>query len=220
MPQRNGPDVSDRRRPAGLFLPAGQTMQDASFSDLIERLRGGDTAAAEEFMCRYGEAIRRETRFMLLDARLRRIVAESDVCQSVVMRFFVDLWAGKYEFERPADLMGLLKKMVRARVVDLARHWTAQRRDLRRNVATGDGLDSHLAVEHVTPSRIVAHGELLEQIRARLSNREQEILGLRQQRLGWQEIAGRIGGGSGPEAIRKQYERALARVSKELNIEE
>ena len=195
-------------------------MEDATFADLIERLRCGDTAAAEEFMQQYGEAIRRETRFMLLDARLRRVVAESDVCQSVVMRFFVDLWAGKYEFERPAELIGLLKKMVRARVVDLARHWMAQRRDVRRNVATSDGLGSRLAGRQVTPSRIVAHAELLEQVRAHLSEREQEILHLRQQRLGWQEIAQKLGGNSGPEAIRKQYERALTRVSKELQIEQ
>ena len=102
-----------------------RAMQDSNFSDLIDCLRAGDSTAAQRFLDQYGEAVTREVRFVLLDARLRRIVSDSDVCQSVLAQFFFGLWAGKYEFERPADLMGLLRTMVHTRVADLARYWTA-----------------------------------------------------------------------------------------------
>src|ERR1700676_4232837 len=113
---------------------SGSGMEATPFSDLVARLRRGDSTAAEQFTADYGAAIRREVRFMLLDSRLRRIVSESDVCQSVLTRFFVELWAGKYDFADSNHLVALLKKMVRSRIIDLTRHWTAQRRDIRKNV--------------------------------------------------------------------------------------
>src|SRR5262245_914953 len=45
---------------------------DASFQDLIRRVRGGDDAAAAELVRRYEPAIRRVVRLRLTDARLRR----------------------------------------------------------------------------------------------------------------------------------------------------
>jgi hypothetical protein len=195
-------------------------MHDSEFCRLIERLRGGDNSAVGLFIDRFGEAMQREVRFMLLDSRLRRVVSDSDVCQSVLLQFFVGLWAGKYDFQQPSDLTGLLKEMVRARVADMARRWTAQRRDVRRNVAMVDAAPGIPGSWGNTPSMIVAHAELIEEVRRRLSSQENKIRELRQQNVGWPEIAVRLGGGRGPEAIRKQYERAIARISKDLALEE
>ncbi|NUQ66303.1 MAG: RNA polymerase subunit sigma-24 [Pirellulales bacterium] len=195
-------------------------MQTPDFSELIRRVQGGDTAAVEEFLGRYEGAIRREIRFLLLDARLRQVVSESDVCQSVVIRFLVGLWSGKYEIGQPEELVGLLKKMVRARVADLARHWTAQRRDVRRNISTENARSVEGMAAEASPSQLVANAELLEEIKRRLSDRQQRILAMRQQRMTWAEIAGELGDTAGPEAVRKQYERALARVAEELGLED
>lgn len=195
-------------------------MHPSNFSELIGRVRGGDSTAVGEFLGQYEDAIRREIRFLLLDARLRRIVSESDVCQSVMFRFLVGLWSGQYEVQQPEELMGLLRKMVRCRVADLARHWTAQRRDVRRNVSVDEGRKLENISARVSPSQRVADAELLEEIKKRLGERPRKILALRQQQMTWDEIACELGESAGPEALRKQYERALARVARELGLED
>ena len=202
-------------RPQGFF-----GMESSPFADLIARLRKGDAAAADQFMGEYGEAIHREVRFTLLGDRLRQILSESNVCQSVMMRFFVELWAGKYDFEDPAHLIALLKTMVRSRVVDLQRHWMAQRRDIRRTWrCPAQSAPAH-ARNGNTPSQIAANAEVLAEVKHRLSAHEWRILELRQQGLTWPETADRVGSPGGAEGVRKQYERALARVTKEIGLED
>lgn len=195
-------------------------MPPSNFSELIGRVRGGDSLAVGEFLGQYEDALRREIRFLLLDARLRRIVSESDVCQSVMFRFLVGLWSGQYEVQQPEELMGLLKRMVRCRVADLARHWTAQCRDVRRNISNDNGRELENVSACASPSQRVADAELLEEIRQRLGERPRKILALRQQQMSWDEIARHLGEPARPEALRKQYERALARVARELGLED
>ena len=195
-------------------------MEPTDFCELVERLRGGESTAVQHFVARYEQVLRREVRFLLLDSRLRHLASESDICQSVLARFFVGLWAGKYEFRRPEELIGLLKKMVRSRMTDLARYWTAQRRDVRRNVFQGSRADMYGPGGSQTPSQLVANAELLEEVKERLTERERLILRLRQERVCWAEIAERLDRQGQAEAIRKQYERALARVSRQLGIDD
>jgi len=191
-----------------------------SFTELIDRLRRGDASAVDVFLQEYGPAIRREVRFILLDLRLRVVVSESDVCQSVLMRFFVKLWSGGYEFERPSDLVGLLKKMVRCRVADLARRWMNLGRDLRRTVSVDSGMDHVAGPNAETPSEIVMRSELLGEMQKRLSERDRVILSLRQEKRTWAEIVACLNSDCGPEALRKQFERSLAQLCRELGIEE
>lgn len=191
-------------------------MDEPSFAELVERLRRGDSAATEVFVRQFEDAIRREVRFILLDARLRRVVSESDVCQSVLLRFFVELWAGRFDFQRPGDITALLKKMVRARVADLARHWMSQGRDVRRTQPMVDEVHRDCRREDSSPSKIVANAALLEEIRRRLCEQDRTILELRQSGVAWPDIADSLGGGRSPEAVRKQHARALNRVACEL----
>jgi hypothetical protein len=192
-------------------------MEGLCFAELIERARRGDPEAARWLVENYEGAIRREIRFAILDSRLRRVIDESDVLQSVLGRFFLNLYAGQYGFDHPEQLARLLKDMVRAKVVDRARYWTAACRDHRRQARTSDSLDG--PSREPTPSRIVEEAELLVEFEKRLSAEEHAILGLRRQGLRWPEVAGAIGNGD-PEAIRKRFERALARISRELGLEE
>lgn len=194
-------------------------MESSNFRLLIDAAADGDERAVEQLFDQYGEAIRREVRFSLLDARLRRVVSESDVCQSVMTKLVLGLWAGNYEFENPSQLMGLLKTMVRSRVSDLARHWTAQRRDLRRNVALTSAGQRDSGGEQ-SPSSVVASAELLHEIRQRLTERDRRILELRQRRVSWPDIARQLDHAAGPEALRKQYSRSLTRVAQELGLDD
>ncbi len=168
----------------------------------------------------YQGAVQREVRFALLDRRLRRVVSESDVKQSVMMRFVVGLWAGKYEFDEPKQVAGLLKAMVRARVADLARHWKAEKRDLRKNAPLSDPGAVVAAIRERSPSEIVADAEIFAKIQTRLNDEERQILKLRQDGHSWHDLAAVLGSQRSPEALRKRYERSLSRVSKELGLDD
>ena len=147
----------------------------------------------------YSDAIRREVRFSLLDSRIRRMVTESDICQSVFARFCLGLWAGTYQVEQPEQLVGLLKTMVRAKVVDWTRHAKAQRRDVRRSVPMDTQVGQVQAARDRTPSQIVSDGEVLDRLRQNLSERELKILDWRQQQYQWPQIADMLGGQTSPE---------------------
>lgn len=197
--------------------PREKHLTHPAFHDLMDRVRRGDEAAVRILHDDYSEAVEREVRFALYDSRLRRIVGESDICQSVFMRFCVGLWAGNYEIETPGQLVALLKTMVRSRVVDWARYAKADRRDIRRNQSLEFEESASPRHRDPTPSEIVSNNELLTRFRERLSPRELRILELKQDRRKWAEIAQELGEASA-EAIRKQYERAFERVLAELGL--
>jgi RNA polymerase sigma factor (sigma-70 family) len=169
----------------------------------------------EQLLKEYGDAIQREIRFCLLDQRLRRVVGESDVFQSVIAQFALKLREGQYQFDTPSDLVGLLKTMARTHVAHLARFWQARRRDLRKST----GLDAEGVTESPdhdpTASSVVARVERLELALARLSERDRQILDWRHENVTWPEIARRLNVPSS-EALRKQHQRALARVAQEI----
>jgi RNA polymerase sigma factor (sigma-70 family) len=194
-------------------------MDEPGFSELVEQGRRGDPDAARLLVERYESAIRRQVRFTLRDNRLRRVLEESDICQSVLGQFFVGLWAGRFEFDGPEQLVALLKAMVRHKITSTARYWGAGRRNYRRNLGQHD---SEAAVEPPspgpTPSRIVADAELLAEFERRLSDEERALLALRRQGASWAEVAEHIGGS--PEAARKRFERALDRVGGQLGLDE
>lgn len=173
----------------------------------------------EQLLKEYGDAIQREIRFCLMDQRLRRVVGESDVFQSVIARFAFKLREGQYHFDTPNDLIGLLKTMARIHVAHLARFWHARKRDLRKN----GGIDAEGVNEpHArdpTASSVIARVEMLGLALDRLHERDRQILDWRQDSVTWPEIARRLNVPSS-EALRKQHERALAHVAKEVCPEE
>jgi DNA-directed RNA polymerase specialized sigma24 family protein len=195
-------------------------MADATFSDLIGRARQGEQEAARLLVEQYESAIRRHVRFTLLDNRLRRVLDETDVCQSVLGRFFVGLWAGRFQIDGPEQLVAILKTLVKNKVVDQARYWKAERRNLQRNCVAIDQSGSiDVASAQPTPSRIVSDAELLREFERRLNGPERSILALRREGLSWAEIAERVAGG-GAEATRKRFERAVERVSRVLGLDD
>ena len=192
-------------------------MDALSFAELVERAKCGDSEAARWIIERYESAVRRQVRFALMDNRLRRVLEETDVCQSVMGQFFTGLGQGRFDLDGPEKLVGLLKQMVRNKITDQARYWRAGRRDYLRNVTHADPDDPFEPMSpDPTPSRVVADIDFLAAFENRLTDWERTVLALRRQGIGWSEIANQLGGGA--EAIRKRFERALERVGRALDI--
>ena len=190
---------------------------DSAFDDLMNRVRGGDEAAAEELVRRYEVEIRREIRFRLTDRRLRQVVDSMDICQSILGNFFSRAAMGEFDLESPADLRRLLVTMAANRVTDWARRQNAARRDKRREVsldASDGGLDA--AGHELTPSQQVSAAELLEECRKRMSADELQVVQRRKDGDSWEAIAQDLG--ATPEALRKRHARAMERVMQELGM--
>src|SRR5262249_56567032 len=112
---------------------------------------------------------------------------------AVLASFFVRTGAGAYDLDAPQQLLGLLVTMARNKLGWAARRQYRQQRDARRTAADGGAVD-RAADDLPSPSRQVAGRELLDQFRARLTDEERAIAGLRADGVAWADIAGRLGG--------------------------
>jgi RNA polymerase sigma factor (sigma-70 family) len=192
--------------------------EETSPLELIERVRAGDQQAAAELFRRYEPALRRRVRVWLRmqDARLRRVFDSMDICQSVLASFFVRTAAGQFDLESPEQLLGLLFRIARHKLVNEVARQQAQRRDIRRDEAVASESDK-LAQTLNDPQRLLMGQDLLDQVRRRLSADEQDLADRRATGTPWDEIAAELGGT--PEARRKQLARALDRVTEELGLD-
>src|SRR3984957_7287697 len=190
-------------------------MHEETFTDLIGRIRAGEERAATDLVRRYEPEIRREVRFLLRDPFLRRAFDSMDICQSVMGSFFLRAALGEYDMDRPEDLIRLLISMARNKVVDATRRQRAQRRDHRRATSL-EAVD--IAASTPSPSQVVEGRELLAAFRGRLSDDERQLADLRAAGCEWADIAREVGGTA--DARRKQLTRAIARVSRELQLDD
>jgi RNA polymerase sigma-70 factor (ECF subfamily) len=192
-------------------------MSDEDFSGFLSRVRAGDERAAADLVQRYEAVIRREIRLRLTAPSVYRVVDDEDVCQSVLLSFFVRAGLGEYDLHDPAQLRQLLLTMARNKVARAARRQNTQKRGGGRN-APEHVEDLGLHEQAPTASRIAAGRELLEQVRQKLNEEERRVADLRGQGHDWAEIAKQVGGT--PDGRRMQLTRALDRVSRELGLEE
>jgi len=190
---------------------------ESPLADLVARLRTGDAAAAAELVRRYETAIRVAVRSRLTDPALRRQFDSVDVCQSVLASFFVRLSAGQFDLDKPEDLIGLLVRMAQNKLVSRVRFHGRERRDVRREAADGDARLERLTAGS-DPERVAAGRELLAAVRAELTDEERMIADHRGAGRSWGEVAEQMGGT--PDARRKQFDRALDRVTIRLGIDE
>jgi RNA polymerase sigma factor (sigma-70 family) len=187
------------------------------FTDFMRRIRAGDEQAATELVRQYEPFIRREVRINL-ESHLGQLFDSMDICQSVLLSFFVRTAAGQYDLEEPQQLLKLLVTMARNKLASAARYEHQQRRDQRRNAPTGatDSL-ADLADHHLAPDEQLAAGEMLDRLRAAMTAEERQLADLRGQSLAWEDIAQQLGGTA--QARRMQLARAIDRVAKEFNLE-
>ena len=187
-----------------------------SYKDLIQRVRAGDEAAAADLVRRYEPLIRREVRLRLDDMHLQRALDSVDVAQSVLASFFLRAAAGQYDLDQPEQLLRLLTRMIRNKVISAARHQHRRRRDGRRIVG-GTEMLAQVAGNEPSPGNALAGRELLTKLRQSLSSEERLLVDLRTQGLAWTEIANRQGGSA--QARRMQLARAIDRVVKEMGLD-
>lgn len=191
---------------------------DATFTGFIQRIRAGDDQAAEELVRRYEPLIRREVRLRIEDERLNRAFDSMDVCQSVLASFFVRAAAGEYDLDEPQNLVRLLVSMARNKLASKARLEHRQRRDHRRVTVTDPEAMNELMDGQPSPSEILSRRELLERMRASLSEEEREIADLRVEGLAWEQVAERLGGNGNTR--RMQLTRGIERIVRELGLDE
>jgi RNA polymerase sigma-70 factor (ECF subfamily) len=190
--------------------------EDNGFAELMARVRRGEARAAEEVFRQFEAQVRLEVQTRLRDPRLRRLVDEADVCQSVMLSFFVRARLGEYDVAEPRELARLLAGMARNKVAAQARRHSAERRDFRR--AVGLACAETAPASGASPSQVVAGEELLRELRARLSEEERRIADLRVAGRSWAEVAEQLGGTA--DARRVQLQRAAGRVGRELGLED
>ena len=178
-----------------------------NISQLIERIRTGDDRAAEELLQRYGNVFMRTIRLRLENPALRKQLDSEDIRQSVFGSLFVRLRLGQFDIGSDRDLINLLFRMAHNKL-------TAQQRRQRPGQAE---VDSGIAEVRPTPSQVLSQKDLLQEAQRRLTAEERHILLLRDQEASWEAIAAELGGS--PEARRKQWERARARVAEEMGLD-
>ena len=186
------------------------------FQQMIERLRAGDSSAAEQLVRNYESVVRRQVRFGLRDPKLSRVLDSMDICQIVMASFFVRAVSGVFEIASSKDLVNLLAAITRRKLAAAARTHYQQRRDVRR--ATADPAAVKKLVDpNPTPGQDAIHRELIDRVQSALSTEERQLADLRRDGCEWIEIAERVGGT--PQARRMQLARAIDRISDELGLD-
>src|SRR5437763_10288952 len=112
----------------------GQVGDEQSFADFVRRIRAGDPEAATELIRQFEPVIRLEVRRRLSDPALYRQFDSMDICQSVMLSFFMRAKAGQYELDQPQQLLKLLVAMAHNKLAVQARRLRTQRRDSRREI--------------------------------------------------------------------------------------
>jgi RNA polymerase sigma-70 factor (ECF subfamily) len=187
---------------------------EAAFRALLGRVRAGDAPAAAELVRQFEPAIRRSVRLRLTDprfCRLQRVLDSMDICQSVLGNFFVRAALGQFDLQTPGELLALLVTMAHHKLVDQARK-PANRLPVRDGAVPPatvvDGADP--------PGEAVAGQDLIREFLRRMSSAERRLAELRAAGLGWDEVAQQVGGTGA--AARKQLERAIRRVERQLGL--
>jgi RNA polymerase sigma factor (sigma-70 family) len=192
------------------------TAEADSFENLIHKVRAGNHEAAAELVRRYEPAIRRTIRLRLDHAGLDSLLDSMDICQSVLGNFFVRAAAGEFDLDNAEQLLKLLTRMARNKLISAGRKHRAARRDVRR-VHSVSAEKHDLVADDACPSDQVACQELFREAYRRLTDEERRLVELRSHGLAWGDIAGQLL--SSPAVLRKQLSRALDRVSRELGME-
>ncbi len=183
---------------------------DEEFSALLGHARSGDADAATELVRRYEPELRRYVRVRLTDSRLRRFVDSVDICQSILGRFFVGFFAGKYELQSPQQLIALLLRMAKNEVCDQIRKQHAARRGGREAQASALHSMEALADSCMNPSEQASNAELVEKMLDELSSHERLLAERRMAGFGWAELAAELQ--TNAEVLRKRFTRVLQRV--------
>jgi RNA polymerase sigma factor (sigma-70 family) len=190
-------------------------VRDNEFAALMTRFRAGDQSAAVQLVDRFGSHIRRAIRVRSTGTRLQRVLDSADVCQSVLRRLWADRDSPNLPADDPAGLVKWLMTVARNRIREEHRRQNAARRGGGRLLEVDPAGLEGIAGNGPSPSSEVADRELLQIVMAKLSPREQSIAEARGDGVGWDELAREHG--IAPDALRKQYRRAIQQALESLS---
>jgi RNA polymerase sigma-70 factor (ECF subfamily) len=171
---------------------------DASFADLLRRLRAGDGGAAALVVEQYAYRLVALARSRLNRRILRKEDAE-DVLQSVFKSFFLRCAGGQFRLGSRDDLWGLLVSLTLHKCGHRADYFQAARRDVRREAAApppppeGSRPDWEALAREPTPVEAAVLGETVERLLADLEPRQQQIVRLSLEGEAAAQISARLG---------------------------
>lgn len=168
---------------------------DSAFAALMDRLRRGDPAAAEEVFRRFAGRLIGLARAHL-DARVRQKEDPEDVVQSVLKSFFLRQQDGAFDLEGWDGLWALLTVITLRKCGLRAEHFRAARRDVGREVVPlpDDEASSWQAIaREPTPSEAAMLAETVERLLAGLEGHERRIAELALQGYKAAEISPQVG---------------------------
>jgi RNA polymerase sigma-70 factor (ECF subfamily) len=162
-------------------------------TNLLARLRAGDSQAAVLVHDRYVERLVALARSRLSQKLARRIDAE-DVVQSVYRSFFAHAGEDRYVLERAGDLWRLLSAITINKVLGQVEHHRAKKRSIEReqSLAAAENGDSEpflVATEDPLPEQAVMLVEELEAVMQVLDPAARRALELRLQGMPVEQIA-------------------------------
>jgi RNA polymerase sigma-70 factor (ECF subfamily) len=190
-------------------MPSGD-----SFTDVMDRLRAGDEAAAHVVFQRFVWKLVRLARRQF-DAVLRRKVDPEDVVQSAFKSFFLRYGIGKLEVRDWDNLWGLLTIITLRKCLDRVEYHHAERRDVQREAAAKPGTVGtepwwEAVAREPRPEEAVVLAETVELLLRGLEEDERPILEMSLQGYTTQEISEHLGR---PE---RSVRRLRERVKKQL----
>jgi RNA polymerase sigma-70 factor (ECF subfamily) len=191
-------------------------MEQDSFPDWLQRIKGGDQQAASDLVRLFEPALLRTIRARLSHFRLAAVIDPRDVSQAVFGAFFRRAAESNVTIRSREHLAALLATMARNKTHDEARWYLAGRRDRRLVRPLPHDQLSHLESSDPTPSKVAASHELVAETWRRFDDEERHLLELRATGRDWATIARELGGH--PDNLRKKLNRAIHRVLRELRV--
>ena len=185
----------------------------SEFAELLEKAKAGDEAALARLAEQYEPKVRIVAR-VLLGPALRPYLDSVDVVQSVHRSLLAGLRGGKFDLSTPANLVALAVTMLRRKV---ARQWRHLRKQQRLSLGSGgipddaraDLLDRRAGADP-DPADEAAFRDSAGKLYEQLTESEQQMLDLRLQGFGTDEIAARLG--INPIALRVRFTRLRQRL--------
>src|SRR5579871_6451123 len=171
--------------------------EEASFPDLMARLRAGDQEAATRVFNEFARRLIGLAHQRLSRHVVRKIAAE-DLVQSVFKSFFRRYAAGDFQLDGWDSLWGMLVVITVRKCGRVSRYFHADCRNVEREItppASGDGSrsDWEAIAGDPTPAEAGMLAELVEQLMIGLDEDERDMLGLRLQGYEIAEISVQTG---------------------------
>jgi len=198
------------------------TDDDRDWDLLIDGLRRGDNSAVAEVCELFGDRLERLAD-RHLNSALRRRVGSDDVAQSVCRTFFRRAAEGEFDLPEGSALWALLCAITLTKIREQARFHLRQKRSLkdeqRLDSVVADGRQRHEMIPGASPDPAanVEFVDQFEQVMARFTEEEQNIVDLKLQQFTNDEIAEKVG--CSERTVRRLLQRVRSQLEGEFQTE-